>query len=120
GTPRTPPTAIVPLASCCTDPETTQLDTLSLPDALPICSLSDDKSFTITVTNVNRPPTLVQPTDMTATEGSTADQTLTGFDPDAEDRKSAVEGGRGGMTVRTTTTTTGNVHLAPIAGDAKG
>jgi len=80
-------------------------------------SLSDDKPLQITVNNVNRPPTLVQPSNMTATEGSTADQTLTGFDPDAEALTFTKAIGPGFMTVTTTTPTTGNVHLAPIAGD---
>ncbi|HEY3155118.1 MAG TPA: Ig-like domain-containing protein, partial [Candidatus Eisenbacteria bacterium] len=83
-------------------------------------SLSDDKSLQITVNNVNRPPTLVQPTDMTATEGSTADQALTGFDPDAEALTFTKATGPGFMAVTTTTPTTGIVHLAPIAGDAAG
>jgi hypothetical protein len=80
-------------------------------------SLSDDKSLTITVNNVNRPPTLVQPSDMTVTEAGTADQTLTGFDPDGEALTFTKATGPGFMTVTTTTPTTGSVHLAPIVGD---
>src|SRR5206468_8717543 len=81
----------------------------SLHDALPI---------SITVRDVNRPPTLAAITDMTVTEGGTADQTLTGSDPDGDPLTFTKATGPAFMTVTTATPTTGNVHLAQIAGDA--
>ncbi|TMQ54296.1 MAG: hypothetical protein E6K74_07060, partial [Candidatus Eisenbacteria bacterium] len=81
-------------------------------------SLNDDKSFTITVNNVNRPPTLVQPSNMTVDEGATADQVLTASDPDAEALTFTKVAGPVFMSVTTTNATTGNVHLAPGFTDA--
>src|SRR5438034_8686669 len=47
-------------------------------------SLSDGKSFTITVNNVNQNPVLAQPANMTVNEGATANQTLTATDADGQ------------------------------------
>src|SRR6185503_19886569 len=47
-------------------------------------SLNDDKTLTVTVTNVNRAPTLDAISPMTVTEGSTADQVITCSDPDGD------------------------------------
>ena len=42
------------------------------------------RAFTINVSNVNQPPTLDQPADMTVNEGDTATQQLTASDPDGD------------------------------------
>src|SRR5437762_3528960 len=64
------------------------------------------------------PPQLAQPADMTVDEGATADQTITGTDPDGDPLTfSKVSLGPTFMTVTTTNpgtgTAAGNVHLAP-------
>src|SRR5947199_491459 len=78
---------------------------------------NDTKSFTITVTGVNNPPTLAQPTNMTVNEGATADQTITATDPDGNPLTFSKVSGPTYMTVTTVTagtgTGTGNIHLAP-------
>jgi PKD repeat protein len=85
-------------------------------------SLSDDKSFTITVINVNRPPVLAQPVNMTVNGGSNADQAITATDPDGQALTFAKVTGPTFMTVTTTSagtgTGTGNIHLAPGCSDA--
>ncbi len=81
-------------------------------------SLSDSKSFSIAVLEVNQPPVLAQPASMTVNEGATADQTLTGSDPCGDPLTFSKAGGPSFMTVTTTTATTGNVHLAPGFADA--
>ena len=81
-------------------------------------SLSDTKSLTITVNNVNRAPVLTQPNDMTVNEGSTADQTLTASDADGDPITFTKASGPSFATVATTNATTGNLHLAPGFSDA--
>ena len=79
---------------------------------------SDGKSFLVTVNNVNRPPTLSQPTAMAVAENATADQTLTGSDPDADPLTFSKVAGPTYLTVTTTDATHGNAHLAPGFSDA--
>jgi hypothetical protein len=45
-------------------------------------ALTDQKSFDITVTGPDRPPIMNQPSDMSATVGQVAEQTVTATDPD--------------------------------------
>src|SRR5438552_13559691 len=82
-------------------------------------SLSDGKSFTITVNNVDRPVSLAAINSMTVAAGSTADQTFTATDPDG-DAITFTHTGPTFMTrtdnVQSGTTRTGNIHLAPVAG----
>src|SRR6267154_2321254 len=77
---------------------------------------STDRSFTITVNNVTRPPTLNQPANMTVEPGTTTDQTITATDPDGHPLAFAKESGPTFMTVTTVTpgsgSATGNIHLA--------
>jgi PKD repeat protein len=83
-------------------------------------TLSDSKSFTIQVTDADRAPVLNQPANMSVAEGSTADQTITGSDPDVCDRALTFSKSAGPtfMTVLTTGPTSGNIHLAPGASTA--
>jgi len=83
-------------------------------------TVNDDKTFTITVENVNRAPTLNAVANMTVTEGATDDQAITGSDPDGDPLTFAKASGPTFMTVTTTNATTGNIHLAPVQGDAAG
>src|SRR6185436_5728053 len=76
-------------------------------------SLSDTKSLTITVNNVNRAPVLAQPANMTVNEGATADQTLSATDADGDAITFAKVSGPAFETV-----TGSNVHLAPGFSDA--
>jgi hypothetical protein len=80
-------------------------------------SFTDSKSFTITANDVNRPPVLAQPANMTVDEGTTANQTLSATDADGDALTFSKAAGPIFMTVTTTTpgtgTATGNVHLAP-------
>src|SRR6185503_16661150 len=76
------------------------------------------KSLTITVNNVNRAPTLNQPANMTVAEGATADQAITGSDPDGDALTFSLVSGPTYATVTTTNATTGNIHLAPGFSDA--
>jgi len=76
-------------------------------------SLSSDKTFLVTVFNTNRPPVLTQPVNMSLPPGTTADQTLTAVDPDGDPLMFTKAAGPSFMTVTTTTSTTGNVHVAP-------
>jgi PKD repeat protein len=82
---------------------------------------TNTRPFTITVTHVNRAPTLAQPSDMTVTEGATADQVLNATDPDGDALTFTKVTGPAFLTVTTTSpgtgTATGNAHLAPAAGD---
>jgi hypothetical protein len=78
----------------------------------------DDKTLTITVPNVNRAATLVQPDNMIVTEGQTADQVLFGADSDGDTITFSKVSGNALASVSTTTPTTGNLHLAPSVGDA--
>ncbi|HYQ89713.1 MAG TPA: Ig-like domain-containing protein [Candidatus Binatia bacterium] len=81
-------------------------------------TLSDSKSFSITVSTVNQAPVLSQPANMTVTEGATADQTLTGSDPCGAALTFTKVSGPTFVTVTTVNGTTGNVHLAPGFSDA--
>ena len=76
-------------------------------------ALTDDKTFTITVNNTNRPPVLSQPDNMTVAENATADQIITGFDFDPEPLTFSKVSGPTFMTVTTTAPDSGNIHLAP-------
>src|SRR5439155_15028438 len=66
---------------------------------------SDCKTFTITVNNVNRAPTLNAIANMTVNEGSTADQAITGSDPDGDALTFTKAVGPTYMTVTTTNPT---------------
>src|SRR5436190_13787995 len=85
-------------------------------------SLSDGKSFTITVNNVNQNPVLAQPANMTVNEGATANQTLTATDADGQALTFTKAAGPTYATVTTTTpgtgTGTGNLALAPGFSDS--
>src|ERR1051326_7355572 len=81
-------------------------------------SLTDTKSLTITVNNTNRAPVLNQPANMTVAEGATADQAITGSDPDGDALTFTKVSGPTYLTVTTTNATTGNIHLAPGFSDA--
>src|SRR6185369_13429928 len=81
-------------------------------------SLNNQKSLTITVTNTNRAPTLNQPANMTVAENATADQAITGTDPDGDALTFTKVSGPTYLTVTTTNATTGNIHLAPGFSDA--
>jgi len=70
-------------------------------------------SFTITITPGDNPPVLQAPANMTVAEGDVADQTLTATDPDNTPITFTKFTGPLFMTVTTTTSTTGNIHLAP-------
>ena len=74
---------------------------------------SDTKSFNITVNNVNRPPTLNAVANMLVPVGATADQIVTGSDPDGDALTFSKASGPTFMTVTTTSPTAGNIHLAP-------
>src|SRR5207253_3812027 len=65
-------------------------------------TLNNQKTFTVTVTNVNRAPTLVQPTNMTVAQSGTADQAITGSDPDRDPLTFSKLTGPTCMTVTTT------------------
>jgi len=83
----------------------------------PSDGLTDSKSFTITVNNVNQAPVLAQPANMTVQQGATADQSIAATDPDGQPLTFAKVTGPTFMTVTTVTpgsgTGTGNIHLAP-------
>src|SRR5438552_2967938 len=85
-------------------------------------SLSDGKSFTITVNNVNQNPVLAQPANMTVNEGATANQTLTATDADGQALTFTKAAGPTYATVTTTTpgtgTGTGSLALAPGFSDS--
>ena len=81
-------------------------------------SISDSKSLTVTVNNVNRAPTLIQPANMTVNAGSTANQTLNATDPDGDAVAFTKVSGPTYVTVTTTSPSTGNVNLAPGFSDA--
>src|SRR3989442_15445606 len=72
----------------------------------------------IPVNQGTRPPTLVQPSNMTVDEGATADQVLTASDPDADALTFTKVAGPAFVSVTTTNATTGNIHLAPGFSDA--
>src|SRR6185503_6941316 len=81
-------------------------------------SLNNQKSLTITVNNVNRAPTLNQPANMTVAQGNTADQVISGTDPDGDALTFTKVSGPAYATVTTTNSTSGNIHLAPGFSDA--
>src|SRR5262245_4566065 len=80
--------------------------------------MSDQKSLTITVNNVNRAPTLNQPANMTVNEGSTADQIIAGSDPDGDALTFTKVSGPTYMTVTTINGKSRNIHQAPGFNDA--
>jgi hypothetical protein len=79
--------------------------------------LFNEKSFTITVDDVNRAPVLAQPANMTVNEGAVANQVLSATDPDGDPVTFSKVAGPTFMTVTTTApgsgTATGNLQLAP-------
>jgi len=85
-------------------------------------TLSDDRSFTITVTASNCAPVLNPVADMTVTEGGTANQTITATDANGNALEFSKTMGPVFMTVTTTSPGTGsasgNIHLAPGLADA--
>src|SRR5258705_389935 len=83
-------------------------------------SLNNQKSLTITVTNVNRAPTLNQPANMSVAQGNTSDQVITGSDPDGDALTFTKVSGATFVTVTTTNATSGNIHLAAAAGEPLG
>ncbi|TMQ62706.1 MAG: hypothetical protein E6K77_06600, partial [Candidatus Eisenbacteria bacterium] len=83
-------------------------------------SLADQKSLTITVNNVNRAPTLNQPANMSVAQGATADQAITGSDPDGTALTFSKVSGPAFMAVTTTSATAGNVHVAPGSSEPAG
>src|SRR5213594_5031347 len=80
--------------------------------------LSNSKSFTITVINQNRAPTLNAIANMSVAQGATADQVITGSDADGNSLTFTKAAGPTFVTVTTTNATTGNVHAAPGFADA--
>src|SRR5206468_5191849 len=74
----------------------------------------------ITVTNVNRAPTLNQPANMSVAQGATADQAITGSDPDGEIGRASCRERAAFMTVTATSETAGNIHVAPGSSDPVG
>src|SRR5437867_8191108 len=81
-------------------------------------SLTNSKTLTITVNNVNQAPTLNAIANMTVNENATADQAITGSDPDGDPLTFTKTAGPTFMTVSTTNGTTGSIHLAPGFTDA--
>jgi len=79
---------------------------------------NSDKSLSVTVNNVNRAPTLNPISNMTVTEGQTADQSISGSDPDGDALTFSKVTGPTFLTITTSTPTTGNVHVAPLTGDS--
>src|SRR5204863_1166621 len=67
----------------------------------------------LTVTNTNRAPTLAQPANMTVNEGATANQILSGSDPDADALTFSKVSGPTYLTVTTTNAATGKANGAP-------
>jgi len=80
-------------------------------------SLSDEKSFLITVnnTNTNQAPVLAQPSNMTVVEGNISEQTLSATDADGDPLQFQRLVAPDFMGV---SLTSGVVHLAPLSGDA--
>src|SRR5437867_2022688 len=81
-------------------------------------SLSDSKTLSITVNNVNQAPTLNAIANMTVNENATADQVITGSDPDGQALTFTKGAGPMFITLRISNGTTGNIHLAPGFSDA--
>lgn len=80
-------------------------------------TLTDGKSFVITLGQCNLSPTLFQPANMTVLEGRTADQVISGTNPCGHPMTFTKVAGPAFMTVLTISSATGNVHLAPVASD---
>src|SRR5258706_7966586 len=70
-------------------------------------TLNNQKSLTVTVTNVNRAPTLNQPANMTVAEGVTAEHAITGTEPDRHALTFPPVSGPTYATVTTTTASAG-------------
>ena len=75
-------------------------------------------TFNVIVTPGNNPPVLQAIANMTVAEGDMADQTVTGSDPDNAPLTFTKVTGPLFMTVTTSNSTTGNIHLAPGFADA--
>jgi hypothetical protein len=75
--------------------------------------LADTQNTSLTIANTNRPPTLNPVANMTVQDGATADQTISGSDPDGDALTFSKVVGPTYMTVTTTSATTGNIHLVP-------
>jgi hypothetical protein len=113
-----PTTGNIHLAPSPTEPTGTSTGTVRASDG----TLSADRSFTITHTGTNCPPTLDPINNMFVAEGATLDQTVTGHDPNGNALTFSKASGPTFMTVTTTSpgigTATGNIHLAPGFSDA--
>src|SRR6267142_1062410 len=85
-------------------------------------SLSDSKSFTITVGHADFAPVLTQPSNMTVSEGATANQAITARDAEADPITISVVSGPAFMTLtqnaQSGDTRTGTINLAPTFSDA--
>ncbi len=82
-------------------------------------SVSSDKSLRITVIDSgNHPPVLNPIANMSLCESATADQVITGSDPDGDVLTFSKAAGPTFMTVATTSPTSGNIHVAPSFADA--
>src|SRR5947199_10730459 len=82
-------------------------------------ALSNSNKLTVSVaTSANRAPTLNAISNMTVNEGATANQVITGSDPDGDALTFTKAAGPTFMAVTTTNGTSGNVHLAPGFSDA--
>src|SRR5438045_1294329 len=68
------------LAAGASEPTGTSNATVQASDG----NLNNQKSFIVTVTPTNRAPVLAQPSNMTVSEGATADQALSATDPDGD------------------------------------
>src|SRR5439155_499665 len=79
---------------------------------------NDQKSLTIEVNNVNRPPTMNPLSPMTVNEGGTADQALSASDPDGDAVRFERSSGPSWVIVTTSGNGVGNVHLQPSFSDA--
>src|SRR5205085_8014203 len=80
--------------------------------------LNDEKSFSIFVSNTNRPSVLVPPGPMIVNECATDDQPLNAGDPDGEPLTFHLLAGPTYAGVTTIGGTLGNLHLAPGYNDA--
>src|SRR5439155_448342 len=80
--------------------------------------LSDSKSFTITVNNVNRAPTLNAISNMMPNTALFRSQVITGSDPDGNALTFTKAAGPTYKTVTTTNATSGNIALTPGFSDA--
>jgi len=97
---------------------------LTLPGTTPATVRADDgrggiaeRSFTVTIPNCDRAPTLNQPANMTVRWAHTADQAISGSDPFGAPLTFIKVAGPNFMALSATGPTTANVHLAPSFGD---